>query len=157
MHILGMAKSSLNLAGGKASKLELDLFKIAFAVAALQKEGQEAKGCLLILSEASRKRAECWIQKYKMSGYVSVLFYQPNSSELSSLSQEKKGNASGIITSSSPVLTVRNISQGYWGQHIGEERLVEEIEKLHPTITRVPTYDGNVYPQAINWDYYGIL
>ena len=157
MHILGMAKSSLNLAGGKASKLELDLFKIAFAVAALQKKDEQAQGYLLVLSEAVQKRAEYWAEKYKMSGYVTVLFYQPSSSELSSLLQEKKGNASGIIASSNPALTVRNISQGYWGQHIGEERLAEEIEKLHPTITRVPIYDGNVYPQAINWDYYGIV
>ena len=49
MHILGMAKSSLTLKGAKASKLELDFFKLAFAVSVLRTSGEQAIGYLQVL------------------------------------------------------------------------------------------------------------
>jgi hypothetical protein len=65
MHILGMAKSSLTLKGAKAPKLELDFFKLAFAVAAFRAVGEQAIGYLQVLALPARDRALGWDACYE--------------------------------------------------------------------------------------------
>ncbi len=97
MHILGMAKSSLTLTGAKASKLELDFFKLAFSVAALRANGERATGYLQVLSVPARDRATGWCAKYSTSDIVVVLYSEPTEEELVALVAEKSRNALGCV------------------------------------------------------------
>ncbi|HEY0073620.1 MAG TPA: hypothetical protein VGB77_05920 [Abditibacteriaceae bacterium] len=147
-HILGMAKSSLSLEGAKSSKLELDFFKLAFAVAALRENNEEAFGYLLVVSEVAKKRAEYWVNKYKTGDRVKVLIAVPSSEQLIDLTAEKSKNANGIYNGET------SFSVAKLGMEFGEAALRKQIEALYPHIA---IRDKSEYPQSINWDYYGIV
>ena len=146
-HILGMAKSSLSLEGAKSSKLELDLFKLAFAVAALREKGEAAFGYLLVVTQIAKKRAEFWVDKYKIGDRVEVLIAELTPEQLSELKTEKGRNADGLHSG------VTGFSIARLGQEFGENALREKIESRHPNVVE----HDKEFPQGINWDYYGII
>ncbi len=120
MHVLGMAKSSLCLKGAKASKLELDFFKLAFAVAKLRASGDEAVGYLLVLSTAARERAVGWVTKYQTGDAVVVLYTAPDDAELVALAAEKARNAAGLLAT--PDAERAELSLASLGRELGCER-----------------------------------
>ena len=50
-HILGMAKSHLDLRGAKAPKLELDYLHLIYAVKEIREKGESAQGYLVVMTE----------------------------------------------------------------------------------------------------------
>lgn len=150
-----MAKSSLTLTGAKASKLELDFFKLAFSVAALRAKGEQATGYLQVLSVSARDRATWWCAKYSTSDVVVVLYSEPTEEERVALVAEKSRNAQGLLSTSNAERAEEELSLGSLGEKLGESALAREIGRRHPTVTRIN--DKNHYPQRINWDFYGIV
>jgi hypothetical protein len=153
MHILGMAKSSLDLKGAKAPKLELDFFKLAFAVAALRGSGEQAVGYLLVLAIAARDRALGWSEKYATDDAVVVLYRAPAEADLASLAVEKTRNAHGILSTRNAEHADRTLSLAPFGAKLGESVLAREILTRHPSVIRIT--DPQRFPQRIDWDFYG--
>jgi hypothetical protein len=153
MHVLGMAKSSLCLKGAKASKLELDFFKLAFAVAKLRASNEQAIGYLLVLSTPARDRAIGWTAKYQTGDAVVVLYAAPDNAELMALAAEKARNAAGLLTTSNAERA--GLSLASLGRELGESALTRQVFSRHPTVERVE--DKSRFPQRIDWDFYGLV
>ena len=153
MHILGMAKSSLCLKGAKASKLELDFFKLAFAVAKLRAAGEEPIGYLQVLSARARDRAVGWIAKYQTGDAVVVLYAVPDEAELVALTAEKARNAASLLATANAGRA--GLSLASLGRALGESALAREVFSRHPAIARVDV--RSQFPQRIDWDFYGLV
>jgi hypothetical protein len=153
MHVLGMAKSSLCLKGAKASKLELDFFKLAFAVAKLRTSTERAVGYLQVLSTAARDRAVGWTAKYHTEDAVVVLYAAPNDAELVALATEKARNAAGLLAT--PDAVRAGLSLASLGRQLGESVLTREMFSRHPTVVRIK--EKSRFPQRIDWDFYGFV
>ena len=151
MQILGMAKSSLGLKGAKASKLELDFFKLLHATASLRAEQRHAIGYLQVLSQAAKDRADGWVEKYASRDLVTVLYTPPTDPELQALAEEKTRNALGLLATNKG----KGLSLAALGRQLGEAALVREVFQRHPTATRVT--NRREFPLAIDWDFYGIV
>ena len=67
-HVLGMAKSALDLRGAKGPKLELDYLRLLYAVKELRKRGDNAQGYLIVLTEPIHERTRQWENKYLAGG-----------------------------------------------------------------------------------------
>jgi len=150
-----MAKSSLTLKGAKASKLELDFFKLAFAVAALRASGEQATGYLQVLAEPVRDRAIGWVNKYSTGDAVIVLFAVPNDMELAALAAEKARNALGLLSISDEQSAEESLSLALLGEKLGEEALAIAVKRRHPSVFRIT--DRQRFPQHIDWDFYGTV
>jgi hypothetical protein len=152
MHILGMAKSHMDLKGAKGPKLELDFLKIAYALAHLNAIGESGKGYLLVLTQAIGKRANAWTKKYGTGDSIEILVGNLTVRELDALREEKRKNREGMI-SGSQGNEVEGKSNADAGGEIGETKLREEIQKRHPHVSRID--DPRKYPLGIDWDFYG--
>ena len=152
MHILGMAKSHLDLEGAKGPKLELDFLKIAYALVRLNANGEHGKGYLLVLTEAIGKRANAWTEKYATGNSIEVIVGNLTVRELDALREEKTKNKQGMILGVEG-REIEGKSNANVGQKIGETKLREEIQKRHPDVSRID--DPRKYPLRINWDFYG--
>ncbi len=96
-YLLGMAKSNLDLKGGKARSLELDYLRLAYAVSNLRLKGLEAKGYLSVTTNAVAKRIEKWQSKYLAKDYIEIIVGNGLSGkDFKNLHAEKKRNAKGI-------------------------------------------------------------
>lgn len=155
MYILGMAKSSLTLKGAKASKLELDFFKLAFAVAALREAGEQAIGYLQVLAVPARDRALGWVTKYSTGDAVTILYAAPSDAELTDLAAEKARNALGLLTTADAQDADETFSLASLGEQLGESALAREVTRRHPTVARIT--DARQFPQHIAWDFYGTV
>lgn len=153
MHVLGMAKSSLCLKGAKASKLELDFFKLAFTVTKLRASNEEAIGYLQVLSPIGEDRAQRWVTKYQAAGIVEILFSSLDDRELAALVEEKTRNAFGLLTA--PATKGAGLSLASIGRQLGESVLERGVLARHPAAIRVD--DKRRFPFGILWDYYGIV
>ena len=156
MHILGMAKSNFNLKSGQSSKLELDLFKLAFAVTNLQSKGEDAKGYLQVLDIAVYDRVVGWCKKYELSDSIVVLVKNLTPQEKQLLESEKLGNAAGIVPIPNAGQSTINVSVANQGKTLAEDALASAITKLHPNVQSI-RFSKNVYPHGIKWDFYGIV
>lgn len=65
-HVLGMAKSHLDLKGAKGPKLELDFLRLVYAVKELRARGDQANGYLLVMEEDIASRVKSWIKNIKL-------------------------------------------------------------------------------------------
>lgn len=155
LHILGMAKSSLDLRGAKASKLELDFFKLAYAVRHLKECGFDAVGYLLVLNAAIRKTAEDWISKYDTGDAVRVLVQTPNAEELKNLRAEKLANARALLQDAKLAEAERELSVAKYGKIFGEGALRTQISQLHPKSSEIKSPSS--MPLKIAWDYFGTV
>jgi hypothetical protein len=63
-HVLGMAKSFLNLEGARSQKLELDYLRLIYAVKEIRKRGDSALGYLVVLTPQIGIRLKQWENKY---------------------------------------------------------------------------------------------
>ncbi len=156
MHVLGMAKSNLNLKPGQATRLELDFFKLAFAVAALQSKGDNAIGYLQVLWQTSFIRANGWKAKYGLTNQTLIVLPIPEltSEEYIMLETEKQGNAESIVPIASIKQNALHPSSAPIGTQLAENALARQIEFLHPSIKRFN--DKELFPNKIHWDFYGI-
>lgn len=154
--ILGMAKSSLDLRGAKASKLELDFFKLAFAVQKLRSTGSQAQGYLLVLDKRVARAAEEWRVKYQAEHLVeAVLVKLPTSEERALLEAEKARNKAALSVVHDVGGAEKALSVAAFGKKYGESALVESIRQLHPKVTQIK--DKRRFPLGIDWDFYGIV
>lgn len=149
-HILGMAKSSLDLRGAKAPKLELDFLRLAFAVRHLRESGETASGYLMVLVPEIVKTAERWSTKYNTGNDVVILCEKIEGKNLEALVKEKADNAIGFIQKRRFEEAERELSLADLGRTLGESALKRAIEFRHRGVT-----SGNDFPLGIQWDYYG--
>lgn len=152
LHVLGMAKSSLDLRGAKAPKLELDFLRLAYAVRELREAGEEAVGYLMVLVPKVAKTAESWREKYATGDGVIILCEDIEGDNLEALIKEKADNAVGFIQDRRFEDAERELSLADLGKELGEKALRQSISSRHPGIE-----SGEALPLGIQWDYYGTL
>ncbi len=152
MHILGMAKSSLSLSGAKGPKLELDFLKLAYAIAALEAQGETARGYLLVLDPKAVIRARTWISKYGTGERIEVLYRALADAELNALSAEKSRHTEGMIAGTLNQ-DVGGRSVAYYGKRLGEDSLREALQAKFPKL-RDLTLSCQL-PLGVLWDFYG--
>lgn len=154
--ILGMAKSSLDLRGAKASKLELDFFKLAFAVQKLRGTGSNSFGYLLVVDKTVARAVEAWRTKYQVEHLVEeVLFKQPTLEERVLLESEKARNKAALSVIRDVMGAEKALSVASYGKKFGESALLERIQRLHPEVKQIK--DKRRFPLGIAWDFYGIV
>jgi hypothetical protein len=153
-HILGMAKSNLDLKGAKSSKLEFDYLRLVYAVKELRKKGDEAYGYLIVMTPAIEQRVKHWETKYQAEGCVRVCSVTIQSDVENALMEEKARNVNGMIAGALGK-DVGGRSSANVGQTIGESALKEMIGKSEPNVQQV-TDKGN-FPLGIHWDFYGVI
>lgn len=152
MHIIGMAKSHMDLRGAKGPKIELDFLKIAYALARINAKGEAGKGYLLVLTKAISQRANTWKNKYGTGDSIEIIIGNLTDRELDALRKEKRKNREGMILGAQGN-EVEGKSNADTGQKIGETKLIEEIQKRHPSVNRID--DPKKSPLGTNWDFYG--
>ena len=152
-HILGMAKSHLDLRGAKGPKLELDLLRLVYAVKELRSRGQEAQGYLLVMTPAIEERAKNWLgdKKYQAGDTVEILLAALSIDEFGSLQDEKKRNVAGMIAGSTGE-PVGDKSSAKRGRCLGEKALRDQIMRLEPGVSGV--MEESNFPFWIRWDFY---
>lgn len=151
MHILGMAKSFLDLKGSKGPKLELDFFKLVYATSIIRGNGGEARGYLLVLNQAVHDRAHAWIARYRTGDAVQILLATPNADELAAIAAEKIRNAVGML----PDAERAEDALASISEELGERALATEIRRLHPAVQQIT--DRPRFPQGIRWDFCGVI
>ena len=154
MHILGMAKSHLDLKGAKGPKLELDFLRLAYVIHRPDSLGETGKGFLFVFTPAIKKRAEFWIQKYGTDDDIEILLAELTEEEKHQLNEEKKRNREGMIAGSQGE-AVDGESSADLGKALGEDKLREAIKKRYPDVTEIT--DVSKFPLGVNWDFYGRL
>lgn len=153
-HIFGMAKSSLDLNGAKAQKLELDFLRLAYAVDHYRRCGEEAQGYLLVLGPALQARVVAWTRKYGASDAVRCVCHSVSSSELDALGVEKAANIAGMIAGTRGE-DARSQSAATFGHSLGEQALQSAIRAAEPGVE--DRTNGPALPFGIRWDFYGVV
>jgi len=152
-HVLGMAKSLLDLRGAKGPKLELDCLRLVHSVPRLQHSGDSAMGYLLVMTSEIAKTAEGWISKYGGRGFVKVIVASLSAEQMLELAAEKKGNVQGMVDGIIGK-SVDGRADASYGQKLGEEALRESIRQQETGVQEVT--DKALFPLGIQWDYYGV-
>ena len=152
LHVLGMAKSSLDLRGAKGPKLELDFLRLAYVVRDFRAAGENAVGYLAVLDTRVAATAAGWIEKYRTGNQISILCCIPKGPDIDWLMVEKSDNSIGFLPDRLLVNHERKLAVANFGRDLGEKHLKEAIEERHPGI--IPSTN---FPLGINWDYYGTL
>ena len=153
-HVLGMAKSALDLRGAKGPKLELDYLRLLYAVKELRKQGDNAQGYLIVLTEPIQERTRQWENKYLVGGDVKVICPEVSSSDKAELENEKANNVAGMVAGTTGE-EVRERSSANLGREIGEKALRREIFESEPNVEEVT--DKSKFPFDIRWDFYGVI
>lgn len=151
-HVLGMAKSSLDLRGAKGPKLELDFLRLAYAIRNLKDAGMNAVGYLAVLDEKVATTSLAWIEKYSTGDQISILCFIPKGPDIDWLVAEKADNAIGFLPDRFLAKNERKLALANFGRDLGEKHLKGAIEERHPGIT-----PSTNFPLGINWDYYGTV
>ena len=153
-HVLGMAKSSLDLKGAKGPKLELDFLRLVYAVKQLRTEEVDAKGYLVVMTEDIRERANSWIGKYEAENTIVIDVAPLSLDEQKALEAEKKGNVAGMVAGSLG-RTAGNQSNAVLGKQLGEDALRKLIMDQESRVQEIK--DEKEFPFRIRWDFYGQL
>jgi len=148
-HVLGMAKSSLDLKGAKGPRLELDFLRLVYTVKHLRTEEVDAKGYLIVMTEKIRDRARSWIGKYEAENTIVIDIAPLSADERKALEAEKKGNADAI-NPGSPGDAVAVL-----GKQFGEDALRKLVTDQESRVQEIK--DENKFPFGIRWDFYGQL
>ncbi len=158
-HILGMAKSNLDLKGAKNQKTELDLLRLIYAVERMMKRGESAKGYLLVANELVCKRAGLWLEKYETDviDQIEILNFEEMFPALydkskQGLIEEKNRNAiANTLHVDKKVNGDGAIAKK--GKKLFEAALREYLVD-HYQIENVKSEN---MPLGINWDFYHIV
>jgi hypothetical protein len=153
-HVLGMAKRHLDLRGAKGPKLELDFLRLAVAVAALRRRGDDAKGYLLVMTPAIKERTGAWAKKYETGDTIEVVVPPLTSEEIDHVRAEVRANVDGMVagTQGQPA---DGRSDARRGSQLAEDKLRAFIETHEPGVQ--PVRDRSRVPLDIRWDFYGIV
>ncbi len=152
-HILGMAKSNLDLNGVKPIKLELDFLRLAYAVKELRAKGESAQGYLLVMTETIEQRTRAWACKYDTGDTVIVVRPELSDDQLARRRDEVTDNIQAMVD----VVQGRGSGEGAdasFGRDLGESALAALIESREAQVVRES--DQAQFPFSIRWDYYGI-
>ena len=148
-HILGMAKSSLDLRGAKAQKLELDVLRLVYAIQHLRAGGDEAQGYMLVLNSAVRGRVETWLSKYEAHHLVKCFSPKISEADLIRLRAEKVLNSEGMVAGTLGMPVVGR-STAALGKEVAELALNDFIRSEEGgTWTQ-----DRPHPMGILWDFY---
>lgn len=149
-HILGMAKSSLDLRGAKARNLELDVLRLVYAVHKLRANGEDAHGYVLVLDRSAESRVKVWLKKYEAITLVTCMCAELSDEDRIQLQSEKEANAEGMQQNSSKPFRQAHSVAGH-GRMVGEAALRHQIIKLEPSVKEA---DSDM-PLGVQWDFYG--
>jgi hypothetical protein len=153
-HIFGMAKSSLDLRGAKAQKLELDFLRLAYAVDHYRRCGEEAQGYLLVLGPELQTRVAAWTRKYGAADSVRCICHSVTTAEHAALALEKTANVAGMIAGARGE-GAGSQSDANVGHELGEAALQKVIRAAEPDVEeRTVARD---LPFGIRWDFYGLV
>lgn len=153
-HVLGMAKSHLDLRGAKSAKLELDYLRLVYAVKEIRKRGDSAQGYLAVLTPQISYRVKQWEHKYQGNKYVAVMDISLPSRVKNNLKQEKASNLAGMIAGVTGGKAGRRSSANF-SRETAENTLRRTILESEPNVQEVR--DKNEFPFGIQWDFYGIV
>ncbi len=148
-HIIGMAKSYLDLRWAKARNLELDFLLLALAVSKSRSPNAEAHGVLLVLDESIWRRADGWRTKHGVANDIEVVLVKPTAAEMKVLRAEKAANARANRAGAKSE-EARATKSGA----IAEAHLRHEIQKRFPNIREQQPQLQNLC--CISWDFYGV-
>ncbi len=151
-HILGMAKSHLDLRGAKGPKLELDFLRLVYAVKELRSKQEKAVGYLLVMNQNIANRAESWKEKYEAGDTLIISIAKLTPDEKERLQAEKKSNVAGMIAGSLGK-DVGSQSDAVTGMQLGERELIREIWTREGEVVKIT--DEGAFPFGIRWDFYG--
>ena len=157
IHVLGMAKSCLDLRGAKAAKLELDFFKLLVAVERIIRDGGMAQGYLLVFTKEIETTVNGWRKKYAAGNLVRALPACLDSATLAILRQEKAGHAAALLLKGEITQAEKELSVAAQGKELGESHLRHLIEMAHPGIQCLPAKSPAQMPLNTAWDYYGTV
>mgnify|MGYP003587783266 CR=1 FL=1 len=149
-YVFGMAKSPLDLRGGKARSLELDFVRLVLAVRTETAAGNTAHGYLLVLDERVASRVRRWQERYEAEELVTVLRREASGEAMHRLREEKRRNALGIVPR--PAQPAAS-SVASLGERIGEEALRVALAELEPGVVELPPEVER--PLGVKWDFYG--
>ena len=153
-HILGMVKSNLDFKGAKGPRLELDYLRLVYAVKEMRKQGDNAQGYLVVMTDEMLNRVSQWEDKYRGRGHVEVISASLAGRIRYKLEHEKATNVAGMIEGLMGDKAASH-SNANIGREIGEDALNETILRLEPNVQRVR--DENRFPLGIRWDFYGVV
>lgn len=151
-HVLGMAKSNLDLSGAKGPKLELDLLRLAYAAKALSERGATCSCYLCVMNEPVAKRVAAWKRRYDAEKLVEVIVVPSGAVDAFRLLAEKRSNVQGMLNGTQGI-AVEGKSEARYGRDAGEDYLHETIRKRHPGVRTVS--DKVLLPLSVQWDFYG--
>lgn len=158
LHVLGMAKSCLDLRGANAPKLELDFLRLLLAIRDFEEVGEEAVGYLVVLDEKVEARANSWRVKYGIGDKIIVKRASFPDIQLDDLRKEKVQNAIGMLTHGSSEDAEKELSVATLGKEMGELALAELIRADYPNVSRLhESLSRTELPLQVAWDYYGSI
>ncbi len=153
-HILGMAKSNLDLRGAKGPKLELDYLRLVFAIKEIRKQGDNAQGYLVLMTDKILNGVKKWECRYHGKEFVTVEVASLSDQTKHTLENEKARNTEGMVAGASGG-NAGSRSNADNGRYIGEAALSHIILQLEPNVQRIR--DGSKFPLGIQWDFYGLV
>ena len=151
-YILGMAKCTLDLKGAKGPKLELDFLRLVDAVKEIRRRGDEAKGCLLVMTPAIAQRVAAWQTKYRADDSVHVATARLSEEQLGIVQDQVRTTREGMVAGTVGD-DVAGRSDATAGGQLGEELLRQVIEASEQGIRR--SVNEREFPFGIHWDYFG--
>ena len=152
-HVLGMAKSSVNLKGNKSRSLKLDLLQLAEAIAKLRSEGKSAKGFVLVLADEVKSTVDLWRVKHESTTDIEVICASLSTIERDRLQKEKTDNIEGNKKSKNEGGDPR-LARATVGKELGERKLREELNRRFPGIQETNIKHSTI--SHIKWDFYGL-
>lgn len=153
-HVLGMAKSHLNLIGAKREKLELDYLRLVYAVKDIRARGEDAQGYLVVLDEDIASRVRQWETKYGAQGCVAMVAARLSDHVMDKVKEEKRKNRVGMIAGATGA-KVAGRSSADFSKTAAEDVLREKICELEPYVEAVD--DKKKSPFGVRWDFYGVV
>ncbi|KAB1064768.1 hypothetical protein [Salibacter halophilus] len=149
IHILGMAKSCIDLKGAKAQKVELDLLRILYAI---EKLDEKTYGCLIVYDDKIKERVHTWIKKYqfdKNNHFEVITLSKKSDKDKLALQDEKKLNSSANLRHAIEAIPKENASG-----KIGEKLFEEALEKYIKEEFKIGEINKSNPPFGIKWDFY---
>ena len=154
LHIIGMAKSSLNLIGGKLKNLELDYLRLIYASQQC-KSSDKVIAYLLVWDEKIKKVIEDkWNKKYKVEeGKIFVFCFETENAEINKKVQEEKERNKKVITANSKIL-----SEAAYSKKLLEDYLKFSIELRLKNINKYKKEEKLEKSLIdVSWDYYAAV
>lgn len=148
--ILGMAKSSTDLNGAKAQKVELDFLRLVYAKQTLRARSVDVAAYLLVMVDDVASRTHKWARDYDVEGLVEVLVADLSDEDLNRLRAEKKANADGNKAAGGKS---KQQASAKFGEKLGESELRRQIMARHPEAIEITRKECR--PFKVQWDFFG--